>query len=69
MQKTSLQSEWPASCPECETELNQHTGVCPACSWERSSYVAQVAPDTQDEGSYSERYNGTSHAARLMAAP
>ena len=59
----SLHSDWPLACPECETEIDQATGICPACSWDRSWAAAQPAPEPPMEGSFSERYYGSQFAA------
>ncbi len=51
-----------AYCPECETELDQATGICPACRWD--PIVAQnVAAPLQEEPemSLTERYRGTNY--------
>lgn len=55
------------TCPECETELHQASGICPACRWDVS--LASQATDTEapeDEASYTERYRGTEYH-HLMA--
>jgi hypothetical protein len=50
-----------AYCPECETELDQSTGICPACRWDPliSTQFAAVEP-VEPELSLTERYRGTS---------
>jgi len=49
-----------AYCPDCETELDQATGICPACRWDpmiaRTSAVSQFQ---EQELSLTERYRGT----------
>ncbi len=49
-----------AYCPDCETELDQATGICPACRWDPliDSIGQPVAP-TEPELSMTERYRGT----------
>lgn len=48
-----------AYCPECETELDVTTGICPACRWDPLTIKPTVAP-VEDEGmSLTERYRGT----------
>ena len=49
-----------AYCPECETELDITTGICPACRWD--PLVARNVVDQRDtepEMSLTERYRGT----------
>ena len=50
-----------AYCPECETELDLTTGICPACRWD--PFVARVmgqgAREPEPEMSLTERYRGT----------
>ena len=49
-----------AYCPECETELDQATGICPACRWDPMvAHVAAVAQDNEPGLSLTERYRGT----------
>lgn len=48
-----------AYCPECETELDITTGICPACRWD--PLVARTVVDQRDtepEMSLTERYRG-----------
>ncbi len=49
-----------AYCPDCETELDQNTGICPACRWDPliDNVRQQVAP-AGSELSLTERYRGT----------
>jgi hypothetical protein len=59
-----------AYCPECETELEPTTGVCPACRWDpevAKGYATVRRPVTQ-EGSISERYRGTAYDASVQYA-
>lgn len=48
-----------AYCPECETDLDQATGICPACRWDPRAVLAP-APVVQ-ELSLTERYRGTGY--------
>jgi hypothetical protein len=49
-----------AYCPKCETELDQATGICPACRWDpHLAAPAQSAEATGPELSLTERYRGT----------
>ncbi len=49
-----------AYCPECETELDQATGICPACRWDPIVAQTIVAPrEEEPEMSLTERYRGT----------
>jgi hypothetical protein len=50
-----------AYCPECETELDPTTGICPACRWdpEFSLGYSTVRTPINAEGSITERYRGT----------
>jgi hypothetical protein len=50
-----------AFCPECETELEPTTGICPACRWDPEfslGYSTVRTPRTL-EGSITDRYRGT----------
>ncbi len=49
-----------AYCPECETELDVTTGICPACRWDPMVARAAVARDSEPEMSLTERYRGVS---------
>jgi predicted ATP-dependent serine protease len=50
-----------AYCPECETELDITTGICPACRWDPmvARTVTAQQPETEREMSLTERYRGT----------
>jgi hypothetical protein len=48
-----------AYCPECETELDQTTGICPACRWDPYAVATQTAARPEAPTSISERYRGT----------
>jgi hypothetical protein len=49
-----------AYCPECETDLDQTTGICPACRWD-PVIAATTRPVRAPEAglSLTERYRGT----------
>ena len=53
-----------AYCPECETELDVTTGICPACRWDPmvSRTVVVPRPEPESELSLTERYRGTRYA-------
>lgn len=58
-----------AYCPECETELDQATGICPACRWDPT--IAALAARTEPvepEVSLTERYRGTQYDITLHQA-
>lgn len=57
-----------AYCPECETELDQATGICPACRWDPYSATSRTASPSQPTASISERYRGTPYDASWDAA-
>ncbi len=59
MQNVLAFSSMPMTCPQCETELDQASGICPACRWD-ASQVATPA-DPSDDESYTDRYRGTAH--------
>ena len=50
-----------AYCPECETELDITTGICPACRWDPMATrpVTELTREYQRELSLTERYSGT----------
>jgi hypothetical protein len=49
-----------AYCPTCETELDQSTGICPACRMDPAiAAQLQPAPPVESELSLTERYRGT----------
>ena len=52
-----------AYCPECETELDPTSGICPACRWDpdfTNGYTA-VRRASVMEGSITDRYRGTAY--------
>ena len=58
-----------AYCPECETELDQNTGICPACRWDPIVVAKAIQPEPQDaEMSLTERYRGTQYDITLQQA-
>ena len=48
-----------AYCPECETELDQEAGICPACRWDPYLVAPKPTKVAKFEGSISDRYRGT----------
>lgn len=48
-----------AYCPKCETELDQATGICPACRWDPIVASRQAVRVDEPEVSLTERYRGT----------
>ena len=50
-----------AYCPECETELDVTTGICPACRWDPMTVrtLAAAEPEPERALSLTERYRGT----------
>ena len=58
MQQATRAPSWPAICPECETELEEVAGVCPACYWVRSWAAAPSQFEPPDDTSFTERYGG-----------
>ena len=51
-----------AYCPECETELDVTTGICPACRWDpmvARTIAEPIARSDAPEMSLTERYRGT----------
>ncbi len=58
-----------AYCPECETELDQNTGICPACRWDPTAVALAVRPQTDEPNlSLTERYRGTQYDISLEQA-
>jgi uncharacterized Zn finger protein (UPF0148 family) len=58
-----------AYCPECETDLDQATGICPACRWDPT--MAALEAKSQPAGpemSLTERYRGTQYDITLQQA-
>jgi hypothetical protein len=55
-----------AYCPECETDLDSATGICPACRWDpesaiQTSGVRVIRTTATPELSLTERYKGTAY--------
>ena len=49
-----------AYCPECETELDLNTGICPACRWDPMTVRPTIRPVEDEPGmTLTERYRGT----------
>ena len=59
-----------AYCPECETDLDQATGICPACRWDPIVAAAAVQPAEAPapELSLTERYRGTNFDVTVQQA-
>jgi hypothetical protein len=58
-----------AYCPECETELDAGTGICPACRWDPllSPGVRTLKDVKPPEVSLTERYRGTPYGLAVEA--
>ena len=55
-----------AYCPDCETELDQATGICPACRWDPTAVALAAQSDTQEPVmSLTERYRGSEYDITL----
>ena len=52
-----------AYCPECETDLDDNTGICPACRWDprAATDVRTFSATKPPEMSLTERYRGTAY--------
>jgi hypothetical protein len=48
-------------CPECETDLDRQTGICPACRWDPllTPNVRTIQTTRPADMSLTERYRGT----------
>ena len=53
-------------CPHCETQLDDATGICPACRWDPLD-VPPPAP-AEPELSLMERYRGTEYDSLVVAS-
>jgi hypothetical protein len=53
-------------CPHCETQLDEATGICPACRWDPLSEPEPAAPEPVL--SLSERYRGTPYDSNAATA-
>jgi hypothetical protein len=53
-------------CPHCETQLDDETGICPACRWD----PLDVEPEPEPEARISlvERYRGTEYDTSLSVS-
>jgi hypothetical protein len=69
MQNVLAFSSMPMTCPQCETELDQASGICPACRWDGSQVATPTNPS--DDESYTDRYRGTAyhHQMTFQSAP
>jgi hypothetical protein len=61
-----------AYCPECETDLDGATGICPACRWDPQGAVETsgyrvVRTTHSPEMSLTERYRGTAYDFSLLS--
>jgi hypothetical protein len=52
-----------AYCPNCETDLDERYGICPACRWDPAAVGLAPAPTAESRLSLTERYRGTAHEA------
>jgi hypothetical protein len=59
-----------AYCPECETELDPTSGICPACRWDAgfSKGYSTIRTGQASEGSISDRYRGTAYDSSVQFA-
>ena len=53
-------------CPHCETQLDEGTGICPACRWDPLAEPAPAAPEP--ERSLVDRYRGTPYDSSRLTA-
>jgi hypothetical protein len=58
-----------AYCPECETDLDPGTGICPACRWDPLLAPGQITRRNvrPPEMSLTERYRGTPYGLALQS--
>lgn len=54
-------------CPHCETQLDDATGICPACRWDPLEAPPPAA--VEPERSLMERYRGTEYDSLSTMAP
>jgi len=54
-------------CPHCETQLDEATGICPACRWDPLDAPPPVS--AVPEQSLMERYRGTEYDSLQALAP
>jgi hypothetical protein len=57
-----------AYCPECETDLDVTTGICPACRWDPTAAALEAQAAEEPEQSLTERYRGTQYDISLQQA-
>jgi hypothetical protein len=58
-----------AYCPECETDLDGNTGICPACRWDplTATDMRTASAIKTAEMSLTERYRGTAYDLVLQS--
>lgn len=66
MQQARFLAGDPPACPQCETELDAVTGVCPACLWDHSQLLTPSSVTEERQQSYSERYRGPSPSSQML---
>ena len=54
-------------CPHCETQLDEATGICPACRWD--SFDVPPPAAAEPERSLMDRYRGTEYDSGMTTAP
>ena len=54
-------------CPHCETQLDEATGICPACRYDPHEAPPPAPVDAAT--SLTERYRGTEYDSQLALAP
>jgi hypothetical protein len=54
-------------CPHCETQLDEATGICPACRWDPLEEPAPAPVEVQS--SITDRYRGTPYDSAAAMAP
>lgn len=54
-------------CPHCETQLDDATGICPACRWD--PFDAPPPATAEQKMSLLERYRGTEYDSLMTSAP
>jgi len=53
-------------CPHCETQLDEATGICPACRWDPLDAPPPAAAEAKM--SLMERYRGTEYDSQMTTA-
>jgi hypothetical protein len=56
-----------ANCPDCETQLDQHSGICPACRWDPILSVEPIY-GYEPESALAERYDVSDLVANWSTA-